>query len=72
MSLVEQQPKESHDQVAATFVPRPVGTATLPDRSSFAPQAAFVEAVRYMEVVAHVAGGFVVDWELGGSTSEQR
>ena len=52
--------------------PRLVATATRPDRSPFAPQPAVVEAARYMEVMARVAGGFVVDWELGGPTREQQ
>ena len=51
--------------------PRPVGTATRPDRSPLAPQPAVVEAPRYIEVMARVAGGFVVDWEFGGPTREQ-
>lgn len=51
--------------------PRPVGTATVADRSPFAPQAA-VEASRSMEELARVGGGFVVDWELAGQTREQQ
>lgn len=52
--------------------PEPVGTATFADRSPLAPQSAFVEVARHREVLARVAGGFAVDWELGGSTGEQQ
>ena len=52
--------------------PRLVAPATRPDRPSFAPQPAVVEAPRYREVMARVTGGFVVDWELGGPTREQQ
>lgn len=51
---------------------RPVGTSTLPDRSPFAPKPSVVEALRYVEVTARVAGGFVVDWELDGPTRQQK
>lgn len=52
--------------------PRPVGTATRPDRFPLAPKPAVVEAPRYMEVMDRVAGGFAVDWELADPTGEQQ
>ena len=52
--------------------PRLVAPATRPDHPSFAPYPAVVEAPRCMEVLARVAGGFVVDWELGGPTRDQQ
>ena len=52
--------------------PGPVASATRPDRRFFAPHLAVVEGPRCMEVMTRVAGGFVVDWELGGPTRDQQ
>lgn len=49
-----------------------VAPATRPDRRSFAPHPAVVEAPRCMKVMARVAGGFVVDWELGDPKRDQQ
>ena len=52
--------------------PRPDGTASVAERSALASQAAAVEAFRSTEELGRVAGGFVVDWELDGRTSQQQ
>lgn len=52
--------------------PWTVGTSTVADRSPFRPKAAVVEAARSIETLAIVAGGFVIDWKLGGLTGEQQ
>ena len=52
--------------------PRAAGMWALPDRSPFAPDPAVVETASHVEAMASVAGGFVVDWQLGALTSEQQ
>jgi hypothetical protein len=51
---------------------RPVGTATVAERSPSTSQAAVVGASPSMEELARVAGGFVVEWELDGLTRGQQ